>query len=279
MFLKIIEDKKNTSIWLYLLIMTNIFLVLVCPILEAIKIKVFDTTNGEITYNKGAEYSYLILTCALLVLNFLSSFKWCTFDIRKYGLALRLTSCIWILFPVIYTYFTFKDIGSIPFACPTSYHYIYNLSQLACQLRVINFIFMWLYFCSFMLLIIVNWYLQKHETNLESVDFGDIDRPKSFTTRSSASLKRRSSIRKGTLKTKGSKRLSQTGSSTSSRNSLEMSEIDENQKNNANNLKLQGVYPEHVVEVVHQDDVHSDEYVVYDSTDEMESILIKTDTD
>ncbi|CAG8502238.1 11570_t:CDS:2, partial [Gigaspora rosea] len=168
---------------------------------------------------------------------------------------------------------------SIPFACPTSYHYIYNLSQLACQLRVINFIFMWLYFCSFMLLIIVNWYLQKHETNLESVDFGDIDRPKSFTTRSSASLKRRSSIRKGTLKTKGSKRLSQTGSSTSSRNSLEMSEIDENQKNNANNLKLQGVYPEHVVEVVHQDDVHSDEYVVYDSTDEMESILIKTDTD
>ncbi|KAF0519100.1 hypothetical protein F8M41_016668 [Gigaspora margarita] len=33
----------------------------VCPILEIVKIKIFDKTNDELHYNKGAEYASFVL--------------------------------------------------------------------------------------------------------------------------------------------------------------------------------------------------------------------------
>ncbi|CAG8474136.1 13085_t:CDS:1 [Cetraspora pellucida] len=80
---------------------------------------------------------------------------------------------------------------------------------------------MWLYFCSFVLLICVNWHLQKHENinfNIDDHDnLGNINRTKSISNKTIASLKRRSSIRKGSLKLKGGKRYSQIEDSSSSR--------------------------------------------------------------
>ncbi|RIB15359.1 hypothetical protein C2G38_2093391 [Gigaspora rosea] len=170
------ENKKPR--WLYLLIVPNLILMFVCPILEIVKIKIFDKTNNEFHYNKGAEYAYLIFTLAVLVLNALAFFGCYVFKIQELNFDFRLpvTSCIWVLFPIIYTYFTIKDMGNIPFACPETYHYSSSLIHTACEIRIINFIFMWLYFSSFVLLIVVKWYLRDYERVRNEEAAGSIGR-------------------------------------------------------------------------------------------------------
>ncbi|CAG8643627.1 15249_t:CDS:1 [Dentiscutata erythropus] len=110
---------------------------------------------------------------------------------------------------------------------------------------------MWLYFCSYILLIIVNWYLRKQRNVRVSFIEGDNSR----NVTKSSSLKRRSSIRKSSLKYKGSK-----GSLTD--DDEEMSENDE--KENSNNLNVYDVHTERV-EAVHQDDVYNDDLNVYNA--------------
>ncbi|CAG8823538.1 29017_t:CDS:1, partial [Racocetra persica] len=171
-------------------------------------------------------------------------------------------------------------------------------------------------------------------------DPGNINRTKSISIKTIANLKRRSSIRKSSLKLKGSKRISQMedGSSsrkafamsetsprstsprsfemgetsprstsprsfemgesprsfetsprrsietgeTSSRKSFEMSEDDEKETTNTSRLGLPVVYPEHIVEVVHQDYVYNGEYVTYGNTSNggnIQSNPVKEDTE
>ncbi|CAG8505978.1 13600_t:CDS:2, partial [Racocetra fulgida] len=136
-------------------------------------------------------------------------------------------------------------------------------------------------------------------------DHGNINRTKTISIKTIANLKRRSSIRKNSLKLKASKRSSQMEDGSSSRKSFEMSETsprsfemgdtsprlfemgetsprsfetsptrksfemsedDEKEKTNTSRLGVQVVYPEHIVEVVHQDYVFNDEYVSYGNT-------------
>ncbi|CAG8456181.1 5752_t:CDS:1 [Acaulospora morrowiae] len=47
--------------------------------------------------------------------------------------------------PVLYTYYTKDDIGTIPIYCPYDYDYPRHEFLLACQIRLINFIAMWLF--------------------------------------------------------------------------------------------------------------------------------------
>ncbi|CAG8566830.1 13307_t:CDS:2 [Cetraspora pellucida] len=80
---------KRKPRWLYLLIVPNFILMIICPIIgmldeftyspsefvlnfftiswfvitiaEIVKIKIFDETHGELRYNKGAEYTSFVL--------------------------------------------------------------------------------------------------------------------------------------------------------------------------------------------------------------------------
>ncbi|RIA86627.1 hypothetical protein C1645_325302 [Glomus cerebriforme] len=58
----------------------------------------------------------------------------------------RITTLLWLIIPVFYTYFTIDELEPIPFFCPENYPYPSKNYYNICLIRTSNLIFMWLMF-------------------------------------------------------------------------------------------------------------------------------------
>ncbi|CAG8764063.1 16751_t:CDS:2, partial [Acaulospora morrowiae] len=47
---------------------------------------------------------------------------------------------LWVAVPVVYTYFTFREMGDIPFGCPPNYNYTTPAVRSACNIRTVNLV-------------------------------------------------------------------------------------------------------------------------------------------
>ncbi|CAG8587747.1 5418_t:CDS:2 [Funneliformis caledonium] len=59
----------------------------------------------------------------------------------------------WLIIPTTYTYYTVKELGEIPFFCPSEYKYPSVTMQRICKVRASNIILMWIRFITIIFII------------------------------------------------------------------------------------------------------------------------------
>ncbi|KAF0525049.1 hypothetical protein F8M41_014788 [Gigaspora margarita] len=158
------------GVCLCLSIIPNLILAFLCPVFEIAKLKLFSQSGGEITYNIWIEYTYLALTLSMINAIFLIHCC-CIFEYGDLAWYFRIVTIIWLIFPFIYTFLTIKEMGDIPFNCPSDYPYKSNMILAACKVRETNLICMWLYFATLIIIIPLFWSLRNAFNTSPSPDF------------------------------------------------------------------------------------------------------------
>ncbi|RIA86626.1 hypothetical protein C1645_878553 [Glomus cerebriforme] len=134
---------------IFCLMFAELPLIFICPILEYRKLILFDEYN--IPYNRYIEYTYFALTFFQLLLAFLV-FCCCCFCAREdLSKEFSLATILWLIIPIIYTFFTIDELGDIPFYCPSNYDYDKPELRYVCQTRLANLICMWIMFVGILL--------------------------------------------------------------------------------------------------------------------------------
>ncbi|RIA90447.1 hypothetical protein C1645_769917 [Glomus cerebriforme] len=134
----------------FVLIGFHILLLFLCPALEIWKLKLFNDNRIPIDV---LEYIYPILIIYQIVMHFIicCCFNW--YNAERLKLTLTVAGILWLIIPVIYTRSTIKELGDVPFFCPSDYNYPFNTMKLICIVRASNLIVMWIRFVTIVFMV------------------------------------------------------------------------------------------------------------------------------